>query len=335
MGTADSPDLKTIRSVVDRVIVELGPSATEREVHDTAALLLRELLHAPPIPARNVILLLDLPDPTEDVLPPPPALPAALAAHRRSGGAVWARTHLDLDAQAGAAAVPSHLERVSDLLGRAGGGTVGRMLLTLAPGRSRSALDGVPDLLASAPDLHIAVVAARPGLGVDRPVLDHVLRILGRLRDPQAGRLLAASMRLPLRRTGPLRVEVLAPASRPDDLADGALPEALRSAGSLAEPAGGLPHPVAAAVSVPMRTPSGTWIQWGRWSARNASLPGRLVRLRADGWPVEGVQPFRTSPLCAAGDDPAPYLLSLAAAGGTGPVCLHAGADGPSPPPRS
>jgi hypothetical protein len=315
-GTGD-PAL--IRSLVDRVIDELGPGASPEEVRQTASLVLGELGTGSAPDVLAPVVLVDHPataDSTGGV---------SVVRERPSGGTrldVWIRSAVDLPAREPRPVAESVLDSLRAHAERAGSGAAGRICLAVGPGSSTMPLDWIPGLLERDGRVRLAVTCARPGLGVDRHLLGRLLRVRSDSPPALAERLFAACMRLPLGRAGRPRIEVLLPRAAvqvEDPAAVSRTMEGIRSALTGADD-------VAAMILVSARASSSDWAALRSWRTRVASLPFEVRGLRVEGFPAAGVRPFGTSPLCTTPDLAASHLASLACGAAVAPVCLSHGA---------
>ncbi len=303
-------DQITIRRVVDRVIDTLGPDTSSDEIHKTAAAVLERL--GRPSDAGTVVLV--------DV---PCALSPDLTRLSGMSGPVWVRSAVDLPPRDPGPAAQAAVAHLGSLPGREG-----RICLTVGPAAPGMPLDWVGGLLERDARLRIAVVCARPGLGVDRTLLRRLVEVRESLDTALAGRLFAACMRLPLRRTGLPRIEVLIPHGADGHENHPHIGQAAPLLADLRATLSGQGVDVAAMLLVPAGATSEQWLQLRSWRIRHGTGSEPIRGLRVSGWPADGVRPFGDTPLRAAADQVMPLLSSLACGCAQAPVCL-------SPPQRS
>ena len=231
-----SPDHNTIRRIVDRVIDELGPGAEPDDVRRTAEGVLGRLGEARSV---GTVVLADV--------------PAGAAPLPDLAEATWLRSSLDVPAADAAAVATEAVHRLSGFPG-----TDGRICLTVGPSGPDLRLDWIEELLEREPRLRLAVACARPGLGVDTVLVDRLAAVAESLAEPSAGRLYAASMRLPVVRSGTVRYEVLVPYE-----GSGRVAEDRKAADRLRTRVGD--ESVSTMLHVSAGLPSAEWIALRRW----------------------------------------------------------------------
>ena len=288
-----SPDHNTIRRVVDRVIDELGPGAEPDDIRRTASDVLGRLGGTRGV---GTVILADVPGgdgPLPDLVE-----------------AAWIRSTLDVPSADPAAMASAAMDRLS-----AFPRPDGRICLTVAPSGPDLRLEWIADLLEREPRLRVALACARPGLGVDTALMERLLPFRRTLAETTAKRLYAASMRLPLARSGHVRWEVLVPYEEGGRIAeDPGAAERLRARVGDAS--------VSTMLHVPAALPAGGWLSLRRWRVMVAGLSEPVRGIRVSGWPTGIVRPFGETPLCVSPDGLGQHLYSLACGCAEAPVCL-------------
>lgn len=299
-----TPDQSLIRRIVDRVIETLGPGASTDEVRRTAVGVLERLEQDRDF---EMVVLADIPGGDKVFRTRLTDVP----------GLTWARSAIDLPARDPGTRLAGVAAELGDLVD-----SNGRILLTVGTTARTSDLDWIPALVERDRRLRIAVVCARPGLGVDLALLDRFLSIRKEMPSEFADRVYAASMRLPVARTGMPRIEVLLRTGSVEhsgsdgELRAASLVEDLRSH---FDPQG---ITVSSMLLLPTRTSDREWIAMRSWRVRFGSLRVPIQGLRVGGWPANVVRPFGDTPLCTTPDRIVPTLLSLACGCAQAPVCL-------------
>jgi hypothetical protein len=314
-GTGD-PAL--IRSLVDRVIDELGPGASREEVRQTAALVLGEIGPGSFPAALAPVILVDQPSASDS------AGGMSAVRERLSGETrldVWIRSSVDLPAREPRSVAESVLDSLRAQAERAGSGAAGRICLAVGPGSSTMPLDWIPGLLERDSRLRLAVACARPGLGVDRHLLDRLLRVRSDSPPALAERLFAGCMRLPLGRTGRPRIEILLPWAAVQAEEPAAAVQTSPGITDIRAALAGVAE-VTPMILVSARASSADWSALRSWRSRFGSPPGAVDGLRVEGFPAAGVRPFGDTPLCTSPGQAATHLASLACGGAVAPLCL-------------